>query len=155
MEYLQYKELEEEFYKVIKEVLNLIINGIPSIRYSVAGSITPFSVLNLIINGIPSILKENMTYNSKIEQVLNLIINGIPSIHNNWVKNPDVKYGFKPYYKWNTFNTHVGYNVFKLAMQGFKPYYKWNTFNTMFWDTEDLYNITVLNLIINGIPSIQ
>ena len=60
---------------------------------------------------------------------------------------------FKPYYKWNTFNTvnasfeeagdkvlnliingipsihitdiHVGYNVFS-----FKPYYKWNTFNT-------------------------
>ena len=38
--------------------------------------------------------------------------------------------------------------------ESFKPYYKWNTFNTM-----TQYNITklgniVLNLIINGIPSI-
>ena len=39
--------------------------------------------------------------------------------------------GFKPYYKWITFNT------VKLNMpakdkdgKGFKPYYKWITFNT-------------------------
>ena len=36
---------------------------------------------------------------------------------------------------------------------GFKPYYKWNTFNTY---GRDFGNRTfiVLNLIINGIPSI-
>ena len=38
----------------------------------------------------------------------------------------------------------------------FKPYYKWNTFNTQ---SEQMYTlrdelISVLNLIINGIPSI-
>ena len=38
-------------------------------------------------------------------------------------------WGFKPYYKWITFNT-VGYNLFKDILLGFKPYYKWITFNT-------------------------
>ena len=40
-----------------QEVLNLIINGLPSIqeRY-IAGINCPVSVLNLIINGLPSIL---------------------------------------------------------------------------------------------------
>ena len=38
--------------------------------------------------------------------VLNLIINGIPSIHKDSNARPDfVTAGFKPYYKWNTFNT--------------------------------------------------
>ena len=36
---------------------------------------------------------------------------------------------FKPYYKWNTFNTDVSY-VGVLDERCFKPYYKWNTFNT-------------------------
>ena len=71
---------------------------------------------------------------------------------------------FKPYYKWNTFNTyvrphcidfaskvlnliisgipsilHVGYSIFKMAIQSFKPYYKWNTFNTkMIVDPKDM-----------------
>ena len=37
---------------------------------------------------------------------------------------------FKPYYKWNTFNT-LADNNFTNGVKGFKPYYKWNTFNTI------------------------
>ena len=36
---------------------------------------------------------------------------------------------FKPYYKWNTFNT-LRIDVDLEQSVGFKPYYKWNTFNT-------------------------
>ena len=36
---------------------------------------------------------------------------------------------FKPYYKWNTFNTDTQYPEW-IEEDGFKPYYKWNTFNT-------------------------
>ena len=89
------------------------------------------TVLNLIINGIPSILtKWKQKYPSPT--VLNLIINGIPSIH--------IKKGYVEANK-----KHIR----------FKPYYKWNTFNT-FDDYESVlgYRGSVLNLIINGIPSI-
>ena len=37
---------------------------------------------------------------------------------------------------------------------GFKPYYKWNTFNTKYELERALTRVSVLNLIINGIPSI-
>ena len=38
---------------------------------------------------------------------------------------------FKPYYKWNTFNTQVLlYITIKEMFLSFKPCYKWNTFNT-------------------------
>ena len=38
---------------------------------------------------------------------------------------------------------------------GFKPYYKWNTFNTsILKPAEKIELLEVLNLIINGIPSI-
>ena len=63
--------------------------------------------------------------------------------------------GFKPYYNWNTFNTYVGYNIFKTAVQGFKPYYNWNTFNTAWSEIADFIVAMVLNLIITGIPSIH
>ena len=61
---------------------------------------------------------------------------------------------FKPYYKWNTFNTDWfyfdGYGNF-----GFKPYYNWNTFNTI-WEVSEVFEgKKVLNLIITGIPSIH
>ena len=36
---------------------------------------------------------------------------------------------FKPYYKWNTFNTNAGILHWIINLC-FKPYYKWNTFNT-------------------------
>ena len=85
--------------------------------------------------------------------------------------------GFKPCYKWNTFNTSIeepqpdGSVVLNLVINGipsiqkewylvngilksFKPCYKWNTFNTYIdFDTYDEV-LDVLNLVINGIPSI-
>ena len=61
---------------------------------------------------------------------------------------------FKPCYKWNTFNTKEGGSVEWLGFS-FKPCYKWNTFNTIFISEEGLKMIEVLNLVINGIPSIQ
>ena len=38
--------------------------------------------------------------------------------------------GFKPYYKWNTFNTFRIFHFIVFLVSCFKPYYKWNTFNT-------------------------
>ena len=90
--------------------------------------------------------------------VLNLIINGIPSILcDTWNMSSILIYRFKPYYKWNTFNTQqeektcylTKPKVLNLIINGipsihqvkdakayaydqsFKPYYKWNTFNTI------------------------
>ena len=62
--------------------------------------------------------------------VLNLIINGIPSI-----------------LKQDCYIKEQG-------DRGFKPYYKWNTFNTIRVLFPTLISSGVLNLIINGIPSI-
>ena len=39
-------------------------------------------------------------------EVLNLIINGIPSILLNGKEIEMINGSFKPYYKWNTFNTY-------------------------------------------------
>ena len=64
--------------------------------------------------------------------VLNLIINGIPSIHENGKSIFEQSESFKPYYKWNTFNTRRGKNILTPVLQSFKPYYKWNTFNTSY-----------------------
>ena len=36
----------------------------------------------------------------------------------------------------------------------FKPCYKWNTFNTEFRKVAEMAGKRVLNLVINGIPSI-
>ena len=41
-----------------------------------------------------------------MDKVLNLIINGIPSIHLDLLDALKENYSFKPYYKWNTFNTN-------------------------------------------------
>ena len=60
-------------------VLNLIINGLPSIPYSERVSIEETLVLNLIINGLPSIL-QLIHFQIFPFQVSNLIINGLPSI---------------------------------------------------------------------------
>ncbi len=58
MDYLQYNKELEKVVEVLEEVLNLIINGLPSIQTTSDGSdiIYVSSVLNLIINGLPSIL---------------------------------------------------------------------------------------------------
>ena len=81
MEYLQYSVTVIEIMLATGEVLNLIINGIPSILIYYKLSKYLIRVLNLIINGIPSILKSFPQGElSKLQEVLNLIINGIPSI---------------------------------------------------------------------------
>ena len=61
---------------------------------------------------------------------------------------------FKPYYKWITFNT-VRAELRRMGAQSFKPYYKWITFNTRIkYGFIDIM-FRVLNLIINGLPSIR
>ena len=65
---------------------------------------------------------------------------------------------FKPCYKWITFNTE-GTKVFGFGSDkvlGFKPCYKWITFNTISIIEEVTYykSKSVLNLVINGLPSI-
>ena len=89
------------------EVLNLVISGIPSIpaKLDKKWNIGNFIVLNLVISGIPSILKR---VNSKSKPVIG----------------------------------------------GFKPCYKWNTFNTLSFASPVKYFSNVLNLVISGIPSI-
>ena len=49
--------------------------------------------------------------------------------------------GFKPYYKWITFNTSRLCVVISITnlLEGFKPYYKWITFNTKFSPTKREY----------------
>ena len=58
MEYLQYNLLTTMVKLNRLVVLNLIINGIPSIQTSleILNTKVEVKVLNLIINGIPSIL---------------------------------------------------------------------------------------------------
>ena len=64
-----------------------------------------FEVLNLVINGWPSIHMDTF----RIEYlmiVLNLVINGWPSILNLKIVLGGTQYeSFKPCYKWMTFNT--------------------------------------------------
>ena len=62
-------------------------------------------------------------------------------------------FSFKPYYKWITFNiSTVIYHQLILIIR-FKPYYKWITFNIK-KQYKNNNNKLVLNLIINGLPSI-
>ena len=82
MDYLQYFEIlkrPQDFENC--EVLNLVINGLPSIQDSKNKIRITCSVLNLVINGLPSIPAwSNLT--------------------------PDnYRDSFKPCYKWITFNT--------------------------------------------------
>ena len=97
--------IQEYVYSVNDFVLNLIINGIPSILMSTKANFAEKGVLNLIINGIPSIRYGNYGEVCYID-------------------------GFKPYYKWNTFNTKNVLAIDPGVKYCFKPYYKWNTFNT-------------------------
>ena len=62
-------------------------------------------VLNLVINGIPSIPWKYDNYESEGDKVLNLVINGIPSILEVYLMKRNEVQSFKPCYKWNTFNT--------------------------------------------------
>ena len=88
-------------------------------------------VLNLVISGIPSILNNLKEMIEFAEKVLNLVISGIPSIQSSsWTCLQKLGKGFKPCYKWNTFNTFALNTVFSVVLM-------------------------VLNLVISGIPSIQ
>ena len=71
----------------------------------------------------------------------------------NGIQHKKSKWSFKPCYKWNTFNTTSCSrdNVNALC---FKPCYKWNTFNTVHMNRINASFDEVLNLVINGIPSI-
>ena len=55
-----------------------------------------------------------------------------------------------------TFNTNFQ-DIMNLmcSFKSFKPCYKWMTFNTMEWVELRFYIYTVLNLVINGWPSIH
>ena len=78
MDYLQYSDV---IYGIRTSllVLNLIINGLPSILNETVAKYYKDEVLNLIINGLPSILI-SLVIVALSFSVLNLIINGLPSI---------------------------------------------------------------------------
>ena len=93
-------------------------------------------------------------HNYRLISVLNLVINGIPSILPSEKARDFNLFSFKPCYKWNTFNTNL-LPLRKLEIcLCFKPCYKWNTFNTI-ETVDDSSAFHVLNLVINGIPSIH
>ena len=81
MDYLQYICCYLTWH-IWYSVLNLVINGLPSIpdKDFVSAIGHQSTVLNLVINGLPSIQKHKrcVYWQSK---VLNLVINGLPSIH--------------------------------------------------------------------------
>ena len=91
---------------MVIRVLNLVISGIPSIqKQSMRIPKDRLLVLNLVISGIPSIHSKNFC-GYTTGRVLNLVISGIPSILIKKVRRKNFKItGFKPCYKWNTFNT--------------------------------------------------
>ena len=60
-----------------------------------------------------------------------------------------ISMGFKPYYKWITFNTIKFSHDYSHEIS-FKPYYKWITFNTVSSPAVSISTSAVLNLIING-----
>ena len=59
------------------------------------------------------------------KSVLNLVINGIPSILITGVALASEVKSFKPYYKWNTFNTRCYFIFYILGYYSFKPYSNW------------------------------
>ena len=65
---------------------------------------------------------------------------------------------FKPCYKWITFNTNEKDELLQdTVSMGFKPCYKWITFNTKlhYFVIYFSFFFLVLNLVINGLPSIR
>ena len=66
------------------KVLNLVINGLPSILRDASFEMVtaPIVVLNLVINGLPSIplVLKDLYFCNFCCFVLNLVINGLPSI---------------------------------------------------------------------------
>ena len=180
-----YSNKENDFCFYLCEVLNLVINGLPSILLYIFHNFLPINfsfkpcykwitfntksdlflafliyvVLNLVINGLPSILQYTVEVSTSSDVlVLNLVINGLPSILY-FLKHQDKFFlkGFKPCYKWITFNTKGGVSTYGGGGGGggFKPCYKWITFNTRSYNRRKQEGNTVLNLVINGLPSIR
>ena len=84
MDYLQYYKLGSDD-TLAKKVLNLVINGLPSIHETLEECKKDLGI-----------------------KVLNLVINGLPSIQEKGYRWYDTRYqSFKPCYKWITFNTPV------------------------------------------------
>ena len=83
MEYLQYDIFILQKLRYLR-VLNLVINGIPSIHIPRTSK-----SINLLLNSFKPCYKWN-TFNTNIAAVT--------------VLEPNL-WGFKPCYKWNTFNT--------------------------------------------------
>ena len=84
-------------------VLNLVINGWPSIPWSVTPSSSSVACFKPCYKW--------MTFNT--QEFIPLSLN---------------QFCFKPCYKWMTFNTFL--IAFVLSILCFKPCYKWMTFNT-------------------------
>ena len=69
--------------------------------------------------------------------------------------NINTSISFKPCYKWITFNTKKELQDLLGHPVGFKPCYKWITFNTSQKELLEKKKLQeVLNLVINGLPSI-
>ena len=108
MDYLQYLTLaiSTDF---AREVLNLVINGLPSIpkdtswRWSRRTSFKPcYKWITFNTKGV-------IEYEKFYNRVLNLVINGLPSILSDDIEDFVIsknERGFKPCYKWITFNTN-------------------------------------------------
>ena len=88
-------------------------------------------VLNLVINGIPSILQLLELQFQKIECFKPCYKWNTFNTQADRFSKEEIE-GFKPCYKWNTFNTVIGSPPCQGFSMSFKPCYKWNTFNTRF-----------------------
>ena len=77
-----------------KCVLNLVINGMPSILKYINNimEVIQMEVLNLVINGMPSILTVIVCIKGLKDMVLNLVINGMPSIQKEMKKAQYITY---------------------------------------------------------------
>ena len=105
MEYLQYS-VSSSYSFILTSVLNLVINGIPSIQFIIIYT-------HFLSFCFKPCYKWNTFNTLEIRKAYFL-----------------EAFGFKPCYKWNTFNT-IKIRVCNLAsFCSFKPCYKWNTFNT-------------------------
>ena len=82
MDYLQYLLWDTQTTSPLLSVLNLVINGLPSILFVKEFKNVSLEVLNLVINGLPSIQKLSKEQRRTLvwAAVLNLVINGLPSI---------------------------------------------------------------------------
>ena len=107
MECLQYEEVGRDVVKLSLSVLNLVINGMPSI-------------LRLILHPYyPPLLCFKPCYKWNAFNTLEVAKELIKFFNS-----------FKPCYKWNAFNTNTCLRNFFNPSSCFKPCYKWNAFNT-------------------------